>query len=125
MELIFKKYHTSELHTEKNYLIYDPSRNQAQFTNDLFKSISLRNFGQSYENILIGPIMKDKKMTVKVLTSDGAEAPLSPNTQKIFRAYLKDQGYPVSALSDGGPSESKSTEPAHIRQFGTVYYFPA
>ena len=47
MELIFKKYHKSEQNTEKNYLIYDPGHNQVQFTSDLYKSISGRNFMQS------------------------------------------------------------------------------
>lgn len=124
MELIFKKYHKSELHTEKNYLIYDPARNPAQFTKTLFKAIANRNFGQNYENILIGPIMMDEKMTVRVLTSDGVEISSNPGIQKIFRTYLKDQGYPdLSSFetSDGNNNDEQND----VCEYGTVYYFPA
>lgn len=124
MELIFKKYHRFERHTEKSYLVYDPSRNQVQFTKDLFRSISKRNFGQSYENILIGPIMEDKKMTVRVLTSDGVEVSSNMNTQKIFEAYLKDQGYRDDVIHVDNPS-GEENGCADVRAFGTVYYFPA
>jgi len=118
MELIFKKYHKSERHTEKNYLIYDPSQNQVQFTNDLCKSISGRNFVQSCENILIGPIMHGQDMSVRVLTSDGVEVSSTPGTREIFEAYLKDQGYSSSFRADNRTFEN-------IQEFGTVYYFPA
>ncbi len=124
MELIFKKYHRFELHTEKNYLIYDPSRNQVQFTKDLFKSISKRNFGQSYENILIGPIMEDQKMTVKVLGSDGTEISTDTTTEKIFQTYLKDQGYADGLSCENGCSGDTAAQ-TDVRAFGTVYYFPA
>lgn len=117
MEFIFKKYHTSEQDCEKNYLIYDPKYNSTQFTGDLLKSISYRNFGQNYENILVGPIWDDKEFTVMVLNADGSEAPKNQGACRIFEKYLTDQGYTKSA------SSSESAE--NIRAFGTVYYFPA
>ena len=134
MELIFKKYHKSELHTEKNYLIYDPAHNGTQLTEDLLKSISHRNFAQSYENLLIGPIMNGKKMTVRVLTSDGHEISANSNTWKIFETYLKDQGYTAAENTAAkAPAATKRndistlphTSDANICEFGTVYYFPA
>ena len=118
MELIFKKYHKSEQNTEKNYLIYDPGHNQVQFTSDLYKSISGRNFMQSCENILIGPIIHNQEMNVRVLTSDGVEVSSNSNTREIFEAYLKDQGY-----SSYVPADDEI--PENIQEFGTVYYFPA
>ncbi len=126
MELIFKKYHKSERHSEKNYLIYDPARNPAQFTKTLFKAIANRNFGQNYENILIGPIMAEQKMTVRVLTPDGMEISANPGTQEIFRAYLHDQGYLDPApFEDGCADNERAHGYAHIHAYGTVYYFPA
>lgn len=126
MELIFKKYHKSELHTEKNYLIYDPEHNEAQFTDELFRSIAHRNFTQGCENLLIGPIRNGKKMTVRVLGSDGREVSANPSAMKIFEAYLKDQGY----TADAAPSPMNDVLPLSpasesICEFGTVYYFPA
>ena len=120
MEMIFKKYHKSERHTEKNYLIYDPVHNQMQFTSDLYKSISHRNFVQNCENILIGPIMNGQDMSVRVLNADGAEIAANPGTQQIFEAYLRDQGY-----SHSDPFHTACEADSEISAFGTVYYFPA
>jgi len=123
MELIFKKYHKAEHNQERNYLIYDPSRNQAQFTGDLYRAIAHRNFVQGCERILIGPILQDKKMTVRVLNADGTEVSLCPNTKKIFRAYLHDQGYPSPGEEESPDGLGKGLGDVH--EFGTVYYFPA
>ena len=114
MELIFKKYHESGFSTEKTYLIYDPAHNKMQLTQDLCKSISHRNFGQCYENILVGPIIKDKKITVRVLGPDGAELSSDAGTEKIFKTYLHDQGYLPAVSAEHNISAS-----------GTVYYYPA
>lgn len=118
MELIFKKYHHAAKNSEKIYLIYDPAQNPTQFTKALFRSISSRNFLQGCEKLLIGPIIQDKKMTVRVLGSDGTEFSSDPDIQQIFHAYLKDQGY----MEHTG---AKSTEEADIQAFGTVYHFTA
>ena len=117
MEMIFKKYHKSERDTEKNYLIYDPIHNQVQFTSDLYKSISHRNFVQGCENILIGPILNGQDMSVRVLPADGAEVSANSGTRQIFEAYLRDQGYAAADTAD--------TTDTKIQAFGTVYYFPA
>lgn len=124
MELIFRKYSKYEEQSEKVYLIYDPMQNPAQFTNDLFRSISNRNFIQNCENLLIGPIFNNKKMTVRVLGSDGTETASDSDIEKIFEAYLKDHGYLSPALSDSKTSESASTS-GKIQAFGTVYHFTA
>ncbi len=117
MEMIFKKYHKSERNAEKNYLIYDPTHNQVQFTSDLYKSISHRNFVQNCENILIGPILNGQDMGLRVLTADGAEVSANSGAQQIFEAYLRDQGYAAANTGD--------IADATIQAFGTVYYFPA
>ncbi len=123
MELIFKKYHQSELHTETNYLIYDPARNPAQFTKELFQSIAHRNFVQGCENILIGPIMGEQGMTLRVFSADGTEVSASPLARRIFEAYLHDQGYPLPASFKG--ARENAAEHTDIRAFGTVYHFTA
>lgn len=129
MELIFKKYHKSELHTEKNYLIYDPEHNKTQFTDELFRSIAHRNFTQGCENLLIGPIRNGKKMTVRVLDAGGREISATSNTMKIFEAYLKDQGYAEDTTTPGKggvlPMQNAASASEIICEFGTVYYFPA
>ena len=122
MELIFKKYHKSEPHTEKIYLIYDPMQNPMQFTQELFRSISHRNFIQNCEKLLIGPIMDDKKMTARVFDSDGTEISFNSDIQKIFAVYLKDQGYPVTNLPESSGTAHGSS---NIQAFGTVYHFTA
>ncbi len=118
MEMIFKKYHKSEQHRERNYLIYDPSHNHVQFTSDLCKAISHRNFVQNCENILVGPIINGQDMSMMVLTADGMEVSSDPETDRIFRTYLKDQGY-------FSPDRIDKNQEEDIQAFGTVYYFPA
>lgn len=118
MELIFKKYSKFEAQSEKVYLIYDPMQNPTQFTNDLFRSISNRNFIQNCENLLIGPIFDNKKMTVKALGSDGTETIVDSDLQTIFEVYLKDQGYRT-------PSSQSAAPTGKIQAFGTVYHFTA
>lgn len=127
MEMIFKKYHRSEPHMEKNYLIFDPSHNQIPFTSDLCKSLSHRNFIQNCENILIGPIINGEDIRLRVLTARGEEVDSDSDTQNIFRTYLKDQGYPLSAFAENAASvgEPESDAQTEIQAFGTVYYFPA
>lgn len=128
MEMIFKKYHSSEPHTEKNYLIFDPSHNQIPFTSDLCKSISHRNFIQNCENILIGPIINGEDIRVRVLTARGEEVDSDSDTRNIFRTYLRDQGYPISAYAENTASAGEpeiGSVHTEVQAFGTVYYFPA
>lgn len=129
MELIFKKYSRSEAQSEKIYLIYDPLQNPSQFTNELLHSILGRNFIQNCENLLIGPIFDNKKMTVRALGSDGTETAVDSNMQTIFETYLKDQGYHtfaaknISSAPDASPRQAAPAE--KIQAFGTVYHFTA
>lgn len=117
MELIFKKYSKSEAHAEKIYLIYDPMQNPSQFTEDMFRSISSRNFIQNCETLLIGPIWNHKKMTVKALGSDGVETKMDSDSQTIFETYLKDQGYFSASAKKPAASSQK------IQALGRVYHF--
>ena len=113
MELIFKKYHISEPHNERIFLVYNPMENSSPFTSDLFRSISHRNFVQNCENILVGPIWEGHQITVKVLNSNGKEIAQNHDTKKIIDAYLKDLGYRDFSFV------SEST----VKEFGTVYHF--
>lgn len=122
MELIFKKYSKSEAQCEKIYLIYDPMQNSSQFTEDMFRSISSRNFIQNCETLLIGPIWDNKKITAKALGSDGVETKMDSDSQTIFEAYLKDQGY-FSGSSSKASSLSDTAPSGKIQAFGRVYHF--
>lgn len=122
MELIFKKYSKSEAQCEKIYLIYDPMQNPSQFTEDMFRSISNRNFIQNCETLLIGPIWNNKKMTVKALGSDGIETGMDSDSQTIFETYLKDQGYFPSSSSNAS-SLPDAVSSGKIQAFGRVYHF--
>ena len=89
MKITLEKYHG----LGNDYLIFDPNKNEWKLTKEAVRLICNRNFGVGSDGLLVGPILGEDKMTVKILNPDGSEAELSGNGVRIFGKYLKDAGY--------------------------------
>lgn len=89
MKITLEKYHG----LGNDYLIFDPNKNELKLTKEAVKLICNRNFGVGSDGLLVGPILGEDKMAVKILNPDGSEAELSGNGVRIFGKYLKDAGY--------------------------------
>ena len=89
MKITLEKYHG----LGNDYLIFDPNKNELKLTKEAVRLICNRNFGVGSDGLLVGPILGEDKMTVKILNPDGSEAELSGNGVRIFGKYLKDAGY--------------------------------
>lgn len=89
MKMKFQKYHG----LGNDYLIYDPNRNEGKLKTAQIQKICDRNFGVGSDGILIGPIWKENKLSVRIMNPDGSEAEKSGNGVRIFAKYLKDAGY--------------------------------
>lgn len=101
-KVTFEKYHCMG----NDYLIYDPNKNELDLSKEAVKLVCDRNFGIGSDGILIGPVLDQEKMYVKILNPDGSEAEKSGNGMGIFAKYLKDAGYvqkaSVSWMTLGG-----------------------
>lgn len=89
MNLRFEKYNG----LGNDYLVYDCNKNSKKLNTDAIKLICNRNFGLGSDGILIGPIIKNNKISVKIVNPDGSIAEKSGNGVRIFAKYLKDAGY--------------------------------
>ncbi len=89
MNITLEKYHG----LGNDYLIFDPNKNKCELTKENIRLICDRNFGVGSDGLLVGPIMGQDKLEVKILNPDGSEAELSGNGVRIFGKYLKDAGY--------------------------------
>ncbi len=87
----FYKYHG----LGNDYIVIDP--NKLNFNLKLneknIKLICHRNFGIGSDGILLGPIIKDGKLSFQIFNPDGSEAEKSGNGIRIFALYVHDQGY--------------------------------
>ncbi|GLC79096.1 diaminopimelate epimerase [Lacrimispora brassicae] len=89
MNITLEKYHG----LGNDYLIFDPNKNELELTEESVRLICNRNFGVGSDGLLVGPILGQDKLEVKILNPDGSEAELSGNGVRIFGKYLKDAGY--------------------------------
>lgn len=89
MDVILEKYHG----LGNDYLIFDPNKNELDLTEKNVPLICNRNFGVGSDGILVGPILSDDKVSMKILNPDGSEAEKGGNGVRIFAKYLKDAGY--------------------------------
>lgn len=89
MNITLEKYHG----LGNDYLIFDPNKNDLELTTENIRLICNRNFGVGSDGLLVGPILGNDKLEVKILNPDGSEAEISGNGVRIFGKYLKDAGY--------------------------------
>lgn len=89
MNITLEKYHG----LGNDYLIFDPNKNELELTEESVRLICNRNFGVGSDGLLVGPILGQDKLEVKILNPDGSETELSGNGVRIFGKYLKDAGY--------------------------------
>lgn len=89
MNITLEKYHG----LGNDYLIFDPNKNELELTEENIRLICNRNFGVGSDGLLMGPILGNDKLEVKILNPDGSEAEISGNGVRIFGKYLKDAGY--------------------------------
>ena len=89
MNITLEKYHG----LGNDYLIFDPNKNELELTEENIRLICNRNFGVGSDGLLVGPILGNDKLEVKILNPDGSESEISGNGVRIFGKYLKDAGY--------------------------------
>lgn len=89
MNIDFYKYHA----LGNDYIVIDPNKTKINLTEDNIKLICNRNFGIGSDGILLGPIIKEEKIHLRILNPDGSEAEKSGNGIRIFSKYLVDYGY--------------------------------
>ena len=85
----FYKYHA----LGNDYIVIDPRRNTIVLNSEKIRLICHRNFGIGSDGILLGPIIKNGGMTLKIYNPDGSEAEKSGNGIRIFSRFLVDAGY--------------------------------
>lgn len=89
MNITLEKYHG----LGNDYLIFDPNKNDLELTTENIQLMCNRNFGVGSDGLLVGPILGNDKLEVKIYNPDGSEAEISGNGVRIFGKYLKDAGY--------------------------------
>ena len=87
----FYKYHG----LGNDYIVIDPNKLNfnLKLNEENIKLICHRNFGIGSDRILLGPIIKDGKLSFQIFNPDGSEAEKSGNGIRIFALYVHDQGY--------------------------------
>ena len=85
----FYKYHG----LGNDYLVYDFLKGNIEFSEELIKKVCDRNFGLGSDGILVGPIIENGCISVRIFNPDGSEAEKSGNGVRIFSKFLKDSGY--------------------------------
>ena len=87
----FYKYHG----LGNDYIVIDPNKLNfnLKLNEENIKLICHRNFGIGSDGILLGPIIKDGKLSFQIFNPDGSEAEKSGNGIRIFALYVHDQGY--------------------------------
>jgi diaminopimelate epimerase len=74
--MIFEKYHA----LGNDYLVYNPSSTNHEFSCEETVRICHRNFGLGSDGILVGPLPSDKaEFGLRILNPDGSEAEKSGN----------------------------------------------
>lgn len=76
-----------------DYLVYDCNDQRLRFNERTVKKICNRNFALGSDGILVGPVMRDGRISVIIFNPDGSIAEKSGNGVRIFAKYLKDAGY--------------------------------
>ena len=66
----YTKYHA----LGNDYIVIDPNKTKINLTEDNIKLICNRNFGVGSDGILLGPIIKEEKIHLRILNPDGSEA---------------------------------------------------
>lgn len=83
--MTLSKYHE----TEKEYLVFDPSKNPETLTPDLLRSFCCRNFGISSQGILVVSSPADQDAPYKLLDFSGNELSADKESLSIFEKYSK------------------------------------
>lgn len=85
----FYKYHG----LGNDYIVIDPNKSDFPASAELVRRICHRNLGPGSDGILVGPILGNGQIGLRILNPDGSEAEKSGNGLRIFSRYLVDAGY--------------------------------
>lgn len=83
----YHKYHA----LGNDYIVIDPNECELELTPKRIERICNRHFGIGSDGILLGPIMKNNSLSVRIFNPDGSEAEKSGNGIRIFSQYLIDK----------------------------------
>lgn len=82
--MMLSKYHE----TEKEYLVFDSSKNPGPLTPDLLRSFCCRNFGINSRGILVVS-SNDQAAPYKLLDFSGRELSADKESLSVFEKYSK------------------------------------
>ncbi|NLG84213.1 MAG: diaminopimelate epimerase [Firmicutes bacterium] len=89
MAFDFWKYHA----LGNDYLVIDPNTTAFNATTEAVKLVCDRHFGVGSDGILLGPILEEGRIRLRIFNPDGSEAEKSGNGIRIFSRYLVEAGY--------------------------------
>ena len=83
--MTLSKYHE----TEKEYLVFDSSKNTETLTPDLLRSFCFRNFGINSQGILVVSRTSNHGTPYRLLDFSGREISLDKESHSVFEKYTK------------------------------------
>jgi len=83
--MTLSKYHE----TEKEYLVFDSSKNAEALTPELLRSFCGRNFGISTQGILVVSCPAGQAAPYKLLDFSGNELSMDRESHSVFEKYSK------------------------------------
>ena len=78
---------------DSEYLVYDTLKYHAQIRPRAIRSICAHNFALSTAGLMVGPVLQDGRLTMKVYSPDGEEKPMEDGAMAAGLRYLQDAGY--------------------------------
>lgn len=76
-----------------DYLVLDTKNNERELNSVQITKILNRSLGMGADGLLVGPFMKDGKVSAKAYGEDGEETAMDAVGKLIFAKYLEDAGY--------------------------------
>lgn len=83
----YHKYHA----LGNDYIVINPDECALELTPKRIERICHRHFGVGSDGILLGPIIKNNMISLRIFNPDGSEAEKSGNGIRIFSRYLIDK----------------------------------
>ena len=78
---------------DREYLVYDTVKFHGTMQPRAIRSICSHNFALSAAGLMVGPVMQNGSLTMKVYSPEGEEKPMEEAARAAGQRYLQDAGY--------------------------------